>query len=312
MSELIAHNNSLKKEVELLKIQVEELISTNDHLITATWRERELKKELQQKNKIIEHQHGQITDSINYARRIQKALVVNNEELRENFSDSFIFYKPKDVVSGDFPWLFKKEEIIYFAAVDCTGHGVPGAMLATIGSLLLNDILRENNKKTPAEILDKLHQLVVKTLKQEFDEDAANDGMDIALCSYNTETKELNYAGAYRPLFVFSGGEIKKIKGDSYPIGSCKYASRKSFTNTKVNLLEGDIVYIYSDGVCDQFGGEYDEKYGTKKITEIITKSDSKVNFEQIKQELADDIDEWMKEGDDYQTDDMLLICIKV
>lgn len=313
ISSMFENNKALKKEIEMLKIMNKELSDTNNHLISATWRERDLKKELQESKQIIEEQHHLISDSINYAHRIQKSMVANEKHFNEVFSESFIFYKPKDVVSGDFPWAFKKDKYLYFAAVDCTGHGVPGAMLATIGTLILNDIVNNNGIHDTDVILNKLHSEIVKTLNQENDGEAANDGMDIALCRYNTKSHELQFSGAHRPLYVIRNNEVLKYKSCGFPIGGTQYKRRKDYKKQDIKLEKGDIFYIYSDGVPDQFGGGNDEKFGNQRISDIHQKNIiEKTPFKSIKEVLNNDISNWMNAEDASQTDDMLLISLKV
>ena len=311
--EVVKENEQLKKQLEESKIQIKELNETNNHLITATWRERELKNELEKSKKLIEYQHDQIAGSINYAKKIQQALIANNEQLKPNFIDSFIFYKAKDVVSGDFPWMYKKGDYLYFAAVDCTGHGVPGAILATIGSLLLNDIVNNDGFPKPSDMLNHLHKAIVKTLDQENNKKAANDGMDIALCRLNLKTRVLNYSGAHRPLLIYQNQNVIKKRGCPYPIGGCQYKHRKNYKDIEIQLNKNDVFYIYSDGVPDQFGGEFDDKFGTQKINDIIiSEFNQEKPFFEIEKKLKKEILKWMNIGNETQTDDMLLICVKV
>ncbi|OFX67039.1 MAG: hypothetical protein A2X12_02760 [Bacteroidetes bacterium GWE2_29_8] len=268
--------------------------------------------EIQKKNK-------DITESINYAQRIQSSLLPTPKILKEHI-DSFMFFKPKDVVSGDFPWIYKRENILYVAAVDCTGHGVPGALMSFIGHFSLNQIMSENENWdslkekdisiSPANILDKLHTMVQKTLKQGNGDSEARDGMDISLCKINILTKEVQYAGAHRPLFVLQKGELIEIKGDRYPIGGMHYKNRADFTNHSINLEKGDSFYFYTDGLPDQFGGSNgDKKFMTKKIKEIIL-SNKNTNMKEMKNIFIRDFEAW--KGDYKQMDDVLLIGIKL
>ncbi|HEY3430554.1 MAG TPA: PAS domain S-box protein, partial [Cyclobacteriaceae bacterium] len=223
---------------------------------------KEIELEIQNKNK-------KITESINYAKRIQNAILPNNRVIAKALPDSFILYKPKDVVSGDFPWFMQIKDDIYIAAVDCTGHGVPGALLSLIGYFLLNDIVRSRKITEPGIILDLLDEGVTSTLRQ--DEDATTkDGMDIALCKINTSTREIEYAGAHRPLYVMKNGVLDEIKGNKFPIGGGIFKNQTNFTNTKIKLEKGDSIYFSSDGFPDQFGGPEVRKFGPKKTRETI------------------------------------------
>lgn len=219
----------LRKQNEMLQLNIEELTRTNEFLVTATWREREMKQrlhealeELTETKKLVDAQHKSITDSIDYASRIQDAIIPKIEDIKDKFTDIFIYHKSKDVVSGDFPWIFENERYIYIAAVDCTGHGVPGAMMSLIGHLLLNDLARHGSL-TPAELLDHLHNGVVRTLKQDIEGKQTADGMDVALCRIDRVTNEVQYSGAHRPLYHITKGELVLYAGDKYPIGGNQY-----------------------------------------------------------------------------------------
>lgn len=256
--------------------------------------------EIQAKNK-------KITESINYAKRIQTAILPNNRVLNRALPDSFILYKPRDVVSGDFPWFMQVGDAIYIAAVDCTGHGVPGALLSLIGYFLLNDIVRSRKITEPGMILDLLDEGVTKTLRQ--DEDATTkDGMDIALCKITTSTGEVEYAGAHRPLYIMKNGVMDEVKGNKFPIGGGIFKNQTNFTNTKIQMGKGDSIYFSSDGYPDQFGGPEARKFGPKKVREII----ERVHHLPMREAAATFENEWEAwRGETKQTDDVLLIGIK-
>jgi serine phosphatase RsbU (regulator of sigma subunit) len=245
----------LSKKSEMQQMNIQELSETNSHLVAATWRERDLKKQLKDSleqlelNKaIIEQQNKRIVDSINYANRIQQAIIPTSVDVSVMLPNHFMIYRPKDVVSGDFPWMFKKDEFVYFGAVDCTGHGVPGAMLSMIGYLLLNGIADvEGEDKTPSQVLFELHHQIVETLKQNLEGNNASDGMGIALCRINTETNEVMYSGVHRPLCHLSEGNVIQYKGDRFPIGGVQYRSEYVFTDTKIQVKEGESIYFFSD-----------------------------------------------------------------
>lgn len=255
----------------------------------------------------IQNKNKKITESINYAKRIQTAILPNSRLINRALPDSFILYKPRDVVSGDFPWFVQIKDDIFIAAVDCTGHGVPGALLSLIGYFLLNDIVRSRKITEPGKILDLLDEGVTTTLRQ--DEDSTTkDGMDIALCKINLAAGEVEYAGAHRPLYVMKNGVMEEIKGNKFPIGGGIYKNQTNFTNTKVKLSKGDSFYFSSDGFPDQFGGTEGRKFGPKKTREIIERVHT--------MPMNDAIHVFEKEwegwrGDTKQTDDVLLIGIK-
>ncbi len=255
----------------------------------------------------IQNKNKKITESINYAKRIQNAILPNNRVIAKSLSDSFILYKPKDVVSGDFPWYMQIKDDIYIAAVDCTGHGVPGALLSLIGYFLLNDIVRSRKITEPGIILDLLDEGVTSTLRQ--DEDATTkDGMDIALCKINTQTREVEYAGAHRPLYIMKNGVMEEIKGNKFPIGGGIFKNQTNFANTKIKLEIGDSIFFSSDGFPDQFGGPEIRKFGPKKVREIIDRV-HKLPMHEASAIFDQEWEGWR--GDYKQTDDVLLIGIK-
>jgi PAS domain S-box-containing protein len=255
----------------------------------------------------IQNKNKKITESINYAKRIQTAILPNNRVISKVLPDSFILYKPRDVVSGDFPWFVQVKDEIFIAAVDCTGHGVPGALLSLIGYFLLNDIVRSRKITEPGVILDMLDEGVTTTLRQ--DEDATTkDGMDIALCKINMSSREVEYAGAHRPLYIMKNGVMEEVKGNKFPIGGGIFKNQTNFTNTKLQLGKGDSIYFSSDGFPDQFGGPDGRKFGPKKVREII----ERVHTLSMKEAMTTFDHEWENwRGEQKQTDDVLLIGIK-
>jgi PAS domain S-box-containing protein len=255
----------------------------------------------------IQNKNKKITESINYAKRIQNAILPNSRVISKAIPDSFILYKPRDVVSGDFPWFVQIKDEIFIAAVDCTGHGVPGALLSLIGYFLLNDIVRSRKVTEPGKILDLLDEGVTTTLRQ--DEDATTkDGMDIALCKINLNSQEVEYAGAHRPLYLMKGGEMDEVKGNKFPIGGGIFKNQTNFTNTKIKLKKGDSIYFSSDGFPDQFGGPLGRKLGPKRIREIIQDVHTQ-SMEDAMNRFDNIWEDWR--GDTKHTDYLLLICIK-
>src|SRR5688572_7735833 len=255
----------------------------------------------------IQNKNKKITESINYAKRIQNAILPNNRVISKALPDSFILYKPRDVVSGDFPWFVQMKDEIFIAAVDCTGHGVPGALLSLIGYFLLNDIVRSRKITEPGKILDLLDEGVTTTLRQ--DEDATTkDGMDIALCKINMTKREVEYAGAHRPLYIMKDGTMNEVKGNKFPIGGGIFKNQTNFTNTKIQLGEGDSIYFSSDGFPDQFGGNDGRKFGPKRVREIIEQV-HKMNMPDAMNTFDKEWESWR--GTTKQTDDVLLIGIK-
>jgi PAS domain S-box-containing protein len=294
MGKRVMQVNAIPEYDELEKLESVLVVS---HDITER---KMIELEIQAKNK-------KITESINYAKRIQTAILPNTRLINRALPDSFILYKPRDVVSGDFPWFVQIKDDIFIAAVDCTGHGVPGALLSLIGYFLLNDIVRSRKITEPGKILDLLDEGVTTTLRQ--DEDSTTkDGMDIALCKINMVAGEVEYAGAHRPLYIMKNGVMEEVKGNKFPIGGGIFKNQTNFTNTKVKLGKGDSIYFSSDGFPDQFGGIEGRKFGPKKTREMIEKV-HKLPMQEAVHEFDREWEGWR--GDTKQTDDVLLIGIK-
>ncbi|WP_338768227.1 PAS domain S-box protein [Bernardetia sp. ABR2-2B] len=258
----------------------------------------------------VRETNRKISESINYARRIQGAILPESRHLQSIFPDSFIFYKPRDIVSGDFPWYVQKGDDVYIAAVDCTGHGVPGALISLIGYFILNEILSSSQTiLSPAQILDRLNKGVAQTLRQDT-EGNTKDGMDIALCRINRKQNKVEFAGAHRPLYVLpKEGNLIQIKGDRKPIGGgAIYSKSDDFSNHNYKISKGDSLYIFSDGLPDQFGGEEDKKFSAKQIREILVENRNQ-NMEEMHITFENRFEQWM--GNSKQIDDILMIGIK-
>ncbi len=264
---------------------------------------KQIEHEIQDKNRKIE-------DSINYAQRIQSSILPDIRSIREYLPKSFVYYKPRDVVSGDFPWFFNKGNDIYIAVVDCTGHGVPGALLSFVGYFLLNNIVDRDKKFSAAEVCDLLHFGVRKTLKQDSEDAEARDGMDIAFCKVNHVDRELQYAGAHRPLYLLRNGELLEYKGDRKAIGGIPHRKKEeeNFTNYVIKYKRGDKFFFFSDGLPDQLGGSEGKKYSPKRIRELILENKS-LPIEQYCTLFEEDFDVW--KGESKQIDDVLLIGIE-
>lgn len=258
---------------------------------------------------LIRNTNKKITDSISYARRLQSAIVPDTSYIREELPESFIYYSPRDVVSGDFPYYYIKDDYIYVAAVDCTGHGVPGAMLSLIGFSVLNEILGHAEIYNAAEVLDLMHEGVVRTLKQDHSENMKTaDGMDVALVRINKKDQEISFAGAHRPLYHVTDGELVSYKANRFPIGGMQYKKRTPFTNHTVSIKPTDSVYFCSDGLADQFGGPEDLKYGPKRIRERILENHTKP-MDEISTMFDQEYQSW--KGNGKQIDDLLMIGIR-
>ena len=289
---LVRANKNKQKANEILTTQKEEILTQRD-LIEA-------------QRAILEHQKKEITDSINYAQRIQHAIHAPLAEVKKHLPDSFILYKPKDIVSGDFYWFDAKSDVCYIAAADCTGHGIPGAMMTMIGTILMNEILSNEKINQPAAILKQLNYLLSITYRQA----KIADGMDISLCTFNTKTNQLQYAAANRPLYLIKndGAEVEEIKANKTAIGSITETNYE-FTNHTLQLQPGDVFYLFSDGYADQFGGNKQKKLTTKKFKEILL-SLKKEPMSQQEYYLNTYMLNWR--GNLEQVDDLLVIGVRV
>ena len=252
---------------------------------------------------LIETQHKDLTSSITYAKRIQAALFPTQSALKESFNESFILYLPKDIVAGDFYWLEKTKDTTLFAVADCTGHGVPGAMVSVICNNGLNRSVREYNITQPSKILDKTREIVIQEFAKSNED--IQDGMDIALCSIKGD--KLNYSGAHNPLIVIRNKEVIKVKADRQPIGA--YEKSEDFTNHSLDIQKDDMIYIFTDGFVDQFGGEKGKKYRLKNLLTILTSISTKALNEQ-NTILTQEFNSW--KGTEDQIDDVCVMGVRV
>lgn len=269
------------------------------------------KSEAERQKGQIEAAHREITDSIQYAKRIQGAILPPEKMVKELLPRSFVLYKPKDVVAGDFYWLetiTKAEDetpMVLFAAADCTGHGVPGAMVSVICNNGLNRSVREYGLTDPGEILTRTREIVIQEFEKS--EEDVQDGMDIALCTI--QGRELNYSGANNPLWIIRKGAsaIEEIKADKQPIG--KFSRQSDFRSHGVTLQEGDTIYVFSDGFVDQFGGDFGKKFKTMNMKRLLLSIQHQSMDDQGK-ELAKAFEEW--KGEHEQIDDVCIIGVRV
>ena len=257
---------------------------------------------------VIEEKQQEISDSINYAKRIQDAMMTSSVYLKDTLPKSFIFFKPKDVVSGDFYWIYKdQKENIFFTVADCTGHGVPGAFMSMIGTSLLNEIIIEKGIKDTDKVLYEMRAQIIKSLGQE-EEGAQKDGMDISLCKLNMKKKTVEFSGAHNSLIHISGEELKTYRGDHQPVGLL-LGEKKPFTKHKVKLKKDDMLYIYSDGYQDQFGGERGKKYMAAKFKNQLLKM-SKETEEQQLSLLDQEFSTWIQDYE--QIDDVCVMGVRI
>jgi len=256
-------------------------------------------------NKMMEVKQKEIIDSITYAKRLQDAIIPPISLIKKYVPESFVLYKPKDIVAGDFYWMERQGDNILIAAADCTGHGVPGALVSVICSNALNRTVKEFHITEPGKILDKVRELVLETFEKS--ESNVQDGMDISLCCLNTKTNEMQWSGAYNSLWYIQNGEMKELPADKQPIG--KVDKPQAFNTYNLNLQKGDTLYLFTDGYADQFGGPKGKKFKYKPMEELLFANATKPMEEQ-KNILENTLNEW--KGTLEQVDDILMIGIRI
>lgn len=264
--------------------------------------------EIVKQKRIVEEKQKEIVDSINYAKRIQKAILPHSNLIKQYFTESFVVFKPKDIVSGDFYWLTETEHFYFYATVDCTGHGVPGGFMSMLGNSLLNEIIIEKSVYEPARILDLLREKIIASLKQTGDSGKSKDGMDMVLCRVKKDKSELVYAAANNPLWIIRNGNLLEYKADKQPVG-ISVTELKPFSQTAVGLEKGDSIYTFTDGYADQFGGPKGKKFKYKQLAEML------VSLHQMpcagqKEQIEKRFEEW--KGQLEQIDDVLVIGVRI
>jgi serine phosphatase RsbU (regulator of sigma subunit) len=296
----------------LAGIKQKEVIEINDGLEQKVEQRtallHEQNEELRTMQGELEDSLHRISQSINYAQRIQDAIITNTQELKAAFSDSAVLFKPRDVVSGDFPWYLKKGDYHFVAAVDCTGHGVPGAFMSLIGYFLLNKIVKEQNLLDTNEILCELHREVVRVLNQE-SESEVHDGMDLALCRIDPKKNEVMFSGAGNPVYHLRDEDLMEYKADFWSIGGTQYRKRQPYRAQTFNYKTGDIISMFSDGITDQFSADGKDKFGFRSLKKHLSRNEGKPLSE-----VHDSFDKQMKDwmGDYRQMDDMLLMSVRL
>lgn len=272
------------------------------------------KKEIQIQKDSLEDKNREITDSIRYAKKIQTAFIPSEEKFNSFFKDSFVLFQPKDIVSGDFYWVYQKKELTYYVTADCTGHGVPGGFMTMLGLSFLDEIIVGLKKEEPSEVLDLMREKIISTLNQSGKVGESKDGMDISICCIDYKKMELRYAAANNNLYLVrkTGADEQKtelieLTADRQPCGYSDYA--KPFSSHKISLNAGDCLYSFTDGYPDQFGGPNGKKFRYKQFEELLLQY-SQNNFAAQKSYLHSAMQNWMGELD--QVDDILVVGIKI
>ncbi|MDF1548207.1 MAG: tetratricopeptide repeat protein [Bacteroidales bacterium] len=288
-------NIALANKNKEILMQQEEIIMQRDKLDSS--------------NKELDRKNHQIMESINYAKLIQTAMLQPEQSLDKHVPDSFILFKPKNVVSGDFYWYTKQKDKLIIAAIDCTGHGVPGAFMSMIGANILNQIILNDKKTEPDIILEELHVGVTNALNQKHT--GNDDGMDASLFVIDKKKKSISFAGARNPLIIIKDGVLEEIDGDDMSIGGFQHLRDEKFTKKEIKI-EGDAyLYSFSDGYPDQFGGKLSRKFMHSRMRDLLLEIHQK-NMDEQKEILDDTIEQWRMEGEDKQTDDILVIGMHI
>ena len=292
------------------KIKLEKIVEERTREVV------EQKDEIARQRDIVTYQKKEITDSIHYAETIQRAVLPEEGILKSSFHDYFILFRPKDIVSGDFFWMSKRGDNIIFTAADCTGHGVPGAFMSMLGVSFLNKIVNESGIIQPARILNELRDNVILSLKQKGTHETSKDGMDMAICSINLKNLRLQFAGANNPMILFrkENSEFKIIekRGDGMPVGV--YSRMSEFTLHEIDIREGDTIYLFSDGFCDQFGGPGGRKFMKPRFTQMLLEN-QKIDMCSQKEVYEKILNEWISYPSDEpveQIDDIILLGIRI
>lgn len=269
------------------------------------------KNEIEQQKNLIEQKNCEITDSINYARKIQDNILLPESKLKQWLPQMFVYFKPKDIVSGDFYWFSKFENKYVITAIDCTGHGVPGAFLSMVGNTLLHEIVNIKHVFKPDVILTMLHTGIRLALNQSSEDSDSEDGMDMSLCTVDAKLHRFQFAGAKNNLYVVQGDKLKILKANYYSIGGRQLRPDMQIEFTCYDFMYDDntSIYMFSDGYLDQFGGDKNEKFNTQRFREMIL-NNRNLPMEEQKDVLAKTMDKW--KGNRQQIDDFLVLGVKL
>ncbi|MBN2213952.1 MAG: serine/threonine-protein phosphatase [Bacteroidales bacterium] len=252
----------------------------------------------------IHRQKKELTESIRYASYIQKALLPSPLLFKKLLPDHFVLFQPKDIVSGDFFWITRKKSDIIIAVADCTGHGVPGAFMSILGITTLNEVINRGSYSSAGSILNQLREGIMKALNQTGEEYEQKDGIDMAICKLNTESNEIEYAGAFNPIYIIQNRRLTEIDGDKMPIGISAEEERP-FKTHRFSLKPDNVIYLFTDGFVDQFGGAMGKKYKYQPFRKLILKI-HELPMHKQKEMLLNEFEKW--KGSHQQLDDLLIV----
>jgi len=299
----------VKERTEEVEHQKDEIVYKNNELEQQNTEILAQRDTLARQNGKISKQNKQIKDSIQYASRIQSAILPSTSILTQNGIDHFLIFRPKDIVSGDFYWIKQIKDHLLIAVADCTGHGVPGAFMSMLGNSFLNEIINYSDITKANHVLDRLRELIISSLQQSGDDSVTRDGMDISFCEINLKTHEMQFAGAYNSMYIARNGELIEIKANRFPVGHY-YKGHQPFNNSTFQLQTGDVFYMLTDGILDQFGGDIGGKFSAKRFRALLLET-YQLPMDQQKENIEMNLDQWM-DNKYEQIDDITMLGFKV
>jgi serine phosphatase RsbU (regulator of sigma subunit) len=306
----LVFQNSITQAMSYINYQKEQILNTNEELNQLNEELNSNIEVVQDKNKVIEKQNDEVKASILYASRIQNALLPVDKNIKGYFKDEcFIINKPRDIVSGDFYWFEKLEDCAIIVAADCTGHGVPGAFMSMLGVTGLNSIVFQEGIFRADKILNHLHDYIYKSLQQ--DQGKSSDGMDVSVLVVYDSIPIAEFAGAMNSIYCIQNNELREIKADKKPIGSNHYGKDREYTKQVIDISKPTTFYMGSDGYQDQFGGKNNKKFMKKNLKKLALEQHSQ-SFSKQKEIFTSTLENWIKEGEEHQIDDVLLMGFKV
>lgn len=265
-------------------------------------------EDLKQANLHLNNKNKEIVDSIQYARLIHQAILPKQRHFDRAFNSSFFIYQPKDIIGGDFYWVTKVEDLSFVVLGDCTGHGVPGALLSVLGHSLLNYIILGKNILSCKDIITELDQRVIDSFHMSHEERFNNDWIDISICCFNNKTGILEFSGAMQSIYLVRNGNLFEFEGNKFPVAGWQIEKERNFTSHQIELQKNDIIYLLSDGFSDQFGGPLNKKFNRRRLKQMLL-SVAKHPMELQKEMIIHVFNKW--KGNEEQVDDVSLIGIK-
>lgn len=302
--------NVMIEQLEELYTDLDKKVKERTAQVVAQKEEIEAQRdEIEKHRDQLAEQQKHIMDSITYAKRLQWAILPTEDYIKELFPENFIVFHPKDIVSGDIYWFNKIGNKKFFSAIDCTGHGVPGALVSMVGHNWLDYAVKDLKLERPVDILEALNAGVTSTFKEKDEDGAVKDGMDLALCCVDYDNMKMQFAGAYNPAIIVRNGELIQLKGDKCPIGAFSRRAVAGYTHQEIDIMKGDMVYVFSDGYADQFGGDDGRKFLMANFKKLLIDVHA-LPVQQQKERLDDTFFDWMKY--EHQLDDILVVGIRI